>query len=800
MAPRIDLPNALRIIAASVLTLLAPCIPDVAAATCLDTGIVGPLRVSAQNPRYFTNDCGRAVYLTGSHTWNNFPDMDDQYPAENQPFDFTHYLDFLQSYGHTFIRLWAWEGPHPDNANYYPRRIWAGPQPWLRTGPGTDILGLPRFDLTRWNQAYFDRLRSRVAAADSRGIYVSVMLFQGWEIQFAPGRLAHPFNQANNVNGVHFGTQLEDIHTLLRPQITAIQEEYVRRVIDAVNDFDNVLYEIANEAGGYSVDWQQHMIDFIRQYEATKPKQHPVGMTGLSIPSDDPLFASSAEWISPSVGPYLTDPPPGDGSKIILSDNDHLGGSAYGDPTWVWKSFTRGLNVVFMDRYDPPDSIAATPHPYAAEIRSAMGQTARLAARMDLLAAVPSTSVASTGYALAGPDELVIYAPSGGSFSVNLSARSGTFYVEWLDRAADATYDGGVVSGGATLTFQPPFGGDAVLYLNRDGSPPDPPDPPGPIGLVAAYGFEEGSGTHVADASGRGNSGTISGATWTTGRFGSALQFGGSGAVVTVPHSASLDLTAGVTLEAWVYPDASGGGWKDVIYKATDLYYLEGSSPVGGVPATGGSFGTGPLYGPAALPIRTWAHLAATYDGTTLRLYVNSVEVASRAQSGPIRTSTSSLSLGGDAVYGQYWTGRIDEVRIYDRALLPAEIEHDMGAPVASGGVAEATRIVVSKSGSGMDLSFRPACGASDHALFWGVSPIEPQIAWTGVRCGVGASGATTFDPGTPPPGQFIHWVVVGQSASREGSYGRDSRGVERPEAVGLGSCDMPLDVVDSCP
>jgi hypothetical protein len=95
----------------------------------------------------------------------------------------------------------------------------------------------------------------------------------------------------------------------------------------------------------------------------------------------------------------------------------------------------------------------------------------------------------------------------------------------------------------------------------------------------------------------------------------------------------------------------------------------------------GGWFSPTPLYGTAALPLDTWSHLAATYDETTLRLYVNGVQVASRPQSGLMLTSNSPLSIGGDSLYGQYWAGLIDEVRIYNRALSTAEISQDMNTP-----------------------------------------------------------------------------------------------------------------------
>src|SRR6266850_6042446 len=113
-------------------------------------------------------------------------------------------------------------------------------------------------------------------------------------------------------------------------------------------------------------------------------------------------------------------------------------------------------------------------------------------------------------------------------------------------------------------------------------------------GLVAAYGFAEGAGPTVADSSGSNNRGTISGATWTpAGRFGSALVFNGTSAVVTVPSAASLQLTTGMTLEAWVYPTATPSGWRAVIAKNVDRYYLMASSNPNDRPAVGGTWGAG---------------------------------------------------------------------------------------------------------------------------------------------------------------------------------------------------------------
>ncbi len=210
-------------------------------------------------------------------------------------------------------------------------------------------------------------------------------------------------------------------------------------------------------------------------------------------------------------------------------------------------------------------------------------------------------------------------------------------------------------------------------------------------GLVAAYSFDEGTGTTVADASGNSNTGTLTtGPAWSTqGKYGKALSFNGSG-LVTISDSNTLDLTTGMTLEAWVYPTTTSSQWKDIIYKANDMYYLEGSSTQSGAPATGGAFGANAnLYGTAPLPINTWSHLAATYDGAMMQLLVNGVQVASLAQTGPFQTSTQALTIGGDAIYGQYWTGLIDEVRIYNRALSQTEIQSDMN--ISIGGTLDTT-------------------------------------------------------------------------------------------------------------
>jgi len=466
----------------------------------------GPLRVCKDNPRYFADAEGKAIYLTGAHTWNILPDMSriskttksggpalagvDFRNHQPKPMDYDAYLDYLEEFHHNFIRMWAWE---TWACNFPQTTVWGSggrlhvwPHPYARTGPGEALDGRPKFDLTKYDQEYFSRLRSRVEEAGKRGIYVSVMLFEGWGIDGDPdAKETHPYNSANNINGINGDPngdgKLYETHQLVEKKITALQEAYIRKVIETVNDLDNVLYEIANEDGeGVGIkEWQYHMTNFIKEVESTKPNQHPVGMTpffgdkaGLKA-----LFDSPADWISPAswggeewaVGRlYRYDPPANDGSKVIFSDTDHLWGIG-GTVHWVWGSFTRGLQPIFMDPYKAR-LIGQNPfEPRYRILNLALGDTRRYAERMNLTAMTPQPNLVTSKYCLADAgNEYFVYLPivEEGKVKIDLGAVEGQLMVEWFNPYTRKTEDGGQVDGGAQRTLVSPFGeAMSVVYL-----------------------------------------------------------------------------------------------------------------------------------------------------------------------------------------------------------------------------------------------------------------------------------------------------------------------------------------------
>jgi len=454
----------------------------------------GPLRVLVTNPHYFTDGKGKAIYLVGSHTWSNFQDKGTTYPPP--PFDYNRYINFLVYHNLNFFRLYEWTLSNGGTATerYEPQ---SGPYwPWQRIGPGTANDGKPKTDFTKFDLRYFDRMRQRIIKAGQNGIYVAVMLFNAFEFQYDVNSAdGNPFEISNNVNGINCGSTCPiDFRMTLSAGAWSIEQAYIRKVIDTVDDLDNVLYEVGNEPPSPTSDtWQEEVIAYVKSYEATKPKQHPVGMNPGTGTKDATLYASAADWVSP--GGIL--PSVNVTTKIVVSDTDH---SCYytclkalgeaGQRAWAWKNFSYGNNLLFMDPYltqwsdrNSPGGICSggqctIPDPYWDIIRNAMGQTLSYAQKINLAAMTPQSDLSSTGYCLASPgSEYLIYKPKTGGWksyfaslgrSFTLTLVAGTYNFEWFNPSSGEVAATGIITAnGGDQSFTAPFSGDAVLWLHK---------------------------------------------------------------------------------------------------------------------------------------------------------------------------------------------------------------------------------------------------------------------------------------------------------------------------------------------
>lgn len=420
------------------------------------------LHVSSANPRYFADGSGNIVYLN-AHSGCSFTYQDGwgitSWPSPDQ----------LVTNNENLCRNWVWHNSRWEDitfGNHAEANGLIGPLPFKRTGPGSALDGQPKFDLNQYDQTFFDGLRTGLIAAASRGIYVTVMLFQGYSNDTRSPWFGHFFNVNNNINGVN-GDLNDDgdgaeIFTLENPEVTAIQDAYVRKIIDSVGDLDNVIWEIANEAPETSVRWQYHMINLIKSYEVTKGKRHPVLM---SAAGSDPaiLFTSPADAVAPGtqlfesrIDPYASNPPAATGDKVAILDTDHIGLKLWDDIDfslqWIWKSFTRGYNLIYQEMSNNS----------AAQVG---GYTRVYARKMNLAAMTPREDLTSTHYALAYPgSEYLVFQPESGSFTLNISA--GIYRYEWFDPAlAQVISTGSIAVSSGDRSFSPPFDGPAVLYL-----------------------------------------------------------------------------------------------------------------------------------------------------------------------------------------------------------------------------------------------------------------------------------------------------------------------------------------------
>ncbi|MEW5979589.1 MAG: hypothetical protein AB1898_27645 [Acidobacteriota bacterium] len=448
----------------------------------------GTLKVNAKNWRYFDNETGKAVYLVSSHTWMVTVDSSGFSAYGWDLNKWKKYLDFLKYWNLNFIRMWAWE--HDTHGESF----------WVKTSSG-------KFDLTRFNQAYFDKVYSFVKAAEERHVYVGVMLFQGWSgaLSFQKANFKnwtlHPMNANNNINGIdgdpgHRGYGSE-IHNRSNKIILPYWEAYVRKMVDTLNGFDNIFWEIGNE-DPYP-PFARYFIDFIHDYEKGKLKQHLVWYSSGGGTGNANVYSSNADVFSPEdenwgerTALFFRDPPPVSHDKPEILDNDHVGNhttpitfSPLDQRNWTWKAFLRGYHPLHMDSYDTPVFYKVKPspnHPMKGVStsplwdpqRKSLGDTLRFADKMRyLVETTPTTdtNICSTGYCLYSVGkEYLAYQPLV-SGSITLDLAPGSYKVETFDTTDSSTKTTQVKNWtGGKRTFQRPshVREDWVLYVFRE--------------------------------------------------------------------------------------------------------------------------------------------------------------------------------------------------------------------------------------------------------------------------------------------------------------------------------------------
>lgn len=450
----------------------------------------GVLRVHPKNPLYFTVDSQKAVFLGGHQI---FVDLQDN--TYNKPFtrnkeitlDWPAYVTFLESTNMNYLRNWITFSTGSGSMAPVNKAV-ASPMPYKRVpGHGKAKDGGLKFDLYQFNDVFFQRLYKRCKDLKERNIYVSIMLFEvygfgkGEKCGEPPQNLwdGNVFNSANNINGIDANldgdiTGLEFFYTK-DAKILDLQKEYVKKIIDTVNSLDNIFYEVANEL--YAPEWQISMIDFIKKYEKTKPKQHlvlfsPGGRLANNewkiiakdrvVNSRADCFAGMGDWDSKAFGKKR--PPVNNTGKPGIIDLDHI---KYGstDVAYLWTAFTQGYHFnLYETPYDYPDKES----PEWKNIRCNVGKAVEYSEKVDLVNMKPRPDLSSTKFCLAKEGyEYIIYQQNKSEFTVSGLKPGKRYNIEWYAAEKNQSKSGFITPEKSVATFVPKYK-NMVLFLVQD--------------------------------------------------------------------------------------------------------------------------------------------------------------------------------------------------------------------------------------------------------------------------------------------------------------------------------------------
>lgn len=435
----------LALMALPVLWLGAPAAPAVAP----------PLRIHPAYPHYFQRPDGAPVVLIGDYTWGTFSDVD---------YDYAALFDQLKANGLNFARVWLWWGceqfPPPDNKPHV--------EPFLRPGPGTANDGRPKYDLTRFNPAFFHRLRDLCEAARQRGLFLQLITMDAWMLKHPELWKLHAFHRDNNVNGVDgdprkTGTGIdgqEGFCSVGNPKVLRFQEAYLRQIVETVHDYENVLVEIANE-NYYSAAWERRLCDYIRELERAKARQHvllPLDLLSHSsvVQKWDPRAIHAALLAKRGLRqPLLFD------TDWIINPKDEEVRRA------MWTAVLSGGHFDYMD--DSLDFGAKPAPDKRAAFHRQIRHLAAFARSLKLWEMQPDDALVKSGYAfgIASTNALAAYLPNGGGLTLDLARLTGALEARWYNPRAGVFSKPFVVESGWVRELKAPDENDWVLLLQR---------------------------------------------------------------------------------------------------------------------------------------------------------------------------------------------------------------------------------------------------------------------------------------------------------------------------------------------
>ncbi len=447
----------------------------------------GPLSLNARNPHYFEYHRKAAVLVTSGEHYG---------AVINADFDYRRYLAELARNHLNLTRVWT--GTYrevPGDFHIANNTLAPSPakfvSPWMRTNSPGALDGGNRFDLTRWNPAYFARLHAFLTEASRRNIIAEINLFCTF---YNDGQWkASPLNAANNVNGIGNVPRSEAL-AMTHPDLLAAEDALVRKIVTEVNSFDNLYFEICNEPywGKISPEWQRHISSVIRETEMHLPQRHLISQNvaneGQTIAHPDPNvsifnfhYAQPALSITPN---YRLERPIGDNETGFNGQAD----ATYRVQGWAFLAaggaLYNNLDYSFTAGHEGGDYRYSkdTPGGGSRQLRRQLGILAVFFESLDLETLRPARELIQVGArdgvklsALAAPGKTYIAylyrtgPAKPGPSDVLVRLPAGRYRAYWIDPKTGVVLNGSEFQedSGNRLFPSPLYSNDIVLKITR---------------------------------------------------------------------------------------------------------------------------------------------------------------------------------------------------------------------------------------------------------------------------------------------------------------------------------------------
>ena len=416
--------------------------------------ITSSLSVYPSNPHYLVSNSQPIVILGAGQP---LPGHKTQ--------DYRAYLDDMAAHGVNYGRVWhllVW-----DAKNAY--------LPWARDGAGTAKDGLQKYNLTHWDSTFWSRLKDACAYAQSKNIYLSIMLFDECGLE-APTSSSdhrwdwHPFNPANNVNGLSLpsGDAVPEFYSLTNATLKSLQSQYVSKLISETSSYPNVIYEICNEYTG-PWDWEQYWAGYVAARCSNLISVNRLRSVPSGYWSDSNIDIVKFHWSTTSAATtnsnmvsYMSKNKP-----IDYDETPEKSGISYTEyRKMVWASFVGGGHIHLENAYNTGASLDTIMY-----ARDFITDNNVHFWEMSPSNSLVTSSPGGNAYTLAKPGaEYVTYIQGSGSGSMTINLASGVAYTAKAYNPSNGAYTNLTVSG-TKVSGIPSYSSDMVIYIKASGQP-----------------------------------------------------------------------------------------------------------------------------------------------------------------------------------------------------------------------------------------------------------------------------------------------------------------------------------------